>query len=282
MIIVKLWGGLGNQMFQYADGRHLSLKNKTSLVLDLSRLTKTEPVSYTKRDFELDVFNIRYKKKIYTDQLSYAARTYRKLFTKTVHENGNQFNPDVLSQKGNVVLNGFWQTEKYFSDIGDIIRQDFTFKQTPDAANSKLLDEIKGTNSVSVHFRRGDYINNPVTAEVHETCSPAYYQTAMDLVGQKVKDTHFFVFSDEIEWVRKNVEITGKHTFVDVNKGVKSAGDMRLMAACKSNIIANSSFSWWGAWLNPNPNKIIIAPKKWFKDTAVAINDLIPPNWITL
>jgi len=275
MITVKLIGGLGNQMFQYAIGRHLAEKNRTALSLDISTLLKRDEINYTPRNFELNVFNVKYSKLINKPSSSYFNKAYNKLFTSTINEKGYNYDSQVLSNKGNIYLNGFWQTEQYFKDIEEIIRKDFTFKATPNAININHIKNINAVNSVSIHFRRGDYITNSSAVDFHGICEPEYYQNAINEIKNKVTNPHFFIFSDDVEWVQENF-IIDNATIISNNTASDAFEDMRLMAACKHNIIANSSFSWWAAWLNNNPDKIVIAPKRWLKNIEI---DIIPVSW---
>jgi len=275
MITVKLIGGLGNQMFQYAIGRHLAEKNRTALSLDISTLLKRDEINYTPRNFELNVFNVKYSKLINKPSSSYFNKAYNKLFTSTINEKGYNYDSQVLSNKGNIYLNGFWQTEQYFKDIEEIIRKDFTFKATPNAININHIKNINAANSVSIHFRRGDYITNSSAVDFHGICEPEYYQNAINEIKNKVTNPHFFIFSDDVEWVQENF-IIDNATIISNNTASDAFEDMRLMAACKHNIIANSSFSWWAAWLNNNPDKIVIAPKRWLKNIEI---DIIPVSW---
>ena len=275
MITVKLIGGLGNQMFQYAIGRHLAEKNRTALSLDISTLLKRDAINYTPRNFELNVFNVKYSKLINKPSSSYFNKAYNKLFTSTINEKGYNYDNQVLSNKGNIYLNGFWQTEQYFIDIEEIIRKDFTFKATPNSININHIKNINAVNSVSIHFRRGDYITNSSAVDFHGICEPEYYQNAINEIKNKVTNPHFFIFSDDVEWVQENF-IIDNATIISNNTASDAFEDMRLMAACKHNIIANSSFSWWAAWLNNNPDKIVIAPKRWLKNIEI---DIIPVSW---
>jgi len=277
MVITRLLGGLGNQMFQYALGRHLSLKNNSCLNLDLSIFLKKDGINYTYRSFELGIFNIRFN-----DQKSYTDKIALKYFTKNIIEEGYHFQPQILNQRGHVFLRGFWQSEKYFKDIESVIRTDFSFNNKPDIKNVEFLKEINNSNSVSIHFRRGDYVNLSSAMEFHGTCTPLYYKTGIDIIRKKIENPHFYIFSDDIKWVIENFEFTDRHTFVDINHDERNCEDMRLMSACKHNIIANSSFSWWGAWLNTYKDKIVIAPNSWFKDKSKNTNDLIPAEWMRI
>ena len=279
MITVKLLGGLGNQMFQYAIGRHLSIRNNSSLTLDLADLLKREEsISYTPRNFELDVFNIEYASKIlpgefrsFKDQLTF------RFLTKKINENGHKFDDKVLSLKRNVYLNGWWQNEKYFNGVKNIIRNDFTLKPGVLPDNESLEKKISSVNSVSVHFRLGDYLSNPAAKNFHGILELDYYKKAIDKIAGLVAAPHFFIFSDDISWVKKNFVLEQEHTFITHEE--HAAVDMYWMSVCKHNIIANSSFSWWGAWLNQNPDKIVIAPKKWFNSTPT---EILPDRWMQL
>ena len=179
-------------------------------------------------------------------------------------------------------MDGFWQSDKYFLKYESEIRKDFSFPSFTDRVNINLLSEIINSNSVSIHIRRGDYIQMNSAIESHPLCSIKYYQSAISKIKEIIEKPKFYFFSDDIEWVKNQFFSVENAIFVNHNKGKDSYKDMQLMANCKHNIIANSSFSWWGAWLNPNPKKIVIAPKNWFKDTSIDTSDLIPSTWIRL
>jgi hypothetical protein len=278
MTIVKLLGGLGNQMFQYALGRQLSIKNKEPLVLYLSDLLKRDSINYTLREFELDVFDIKYADKILPGELrSFKERFTFKYLTKKINENGHRFNPRVLDLKRNIYLNGYWQNEKYFKGIEDVIRQDFTLKANVLSDNESLIRKISSFNSVSVHFRLGDYLSDPVAKNFHGNLEWDYYKKAIVKITELLASPHFFIFSDDINWVKKNFAFEQEHTFVS-HEG-HAAADMHLMSLCKHNITANSSFSWWGAWLNKNPDKMVIAPQKWINNIQT---EIIPERWVKI
>lgn len=291
MIIVKLMGGLGNQMFQYALGRSLSITNSCVLKIDASayRTYKTHaygldafsPAADTASEAECDA--IRYKK---CGVIELAVRKVlgrqRRRAGDYITEKSFKFDPDILKLTGDKYLEGYWQSEKYFASIRDVLTADFTVRHGMNAANSAFHERIKGTNSVSFHIRRGDYVSDPKTNAYHGVDLKGYYRDAAALIKQKVKDPHFFVFSDEPQWVRENFRGEFEFTVVDCNTGRTGHEDMRLMSACSHNIMANSSFSWWGAWLNRNPGKIVTAPKGWFTDSSIDTSDLIPGSWIRL
>ncbi len=293
MIIVRLKGGLGNQMFQYACGRALSEKNKRTLLLDLtSLLHRPSNPSSTVRNYELDVFNIqerftflsRLNKKISNSNLFYKINSKLDILkdqleiVKKINDKEMGFDEQFFKIKGKIYLDGYWQSEKYFKDIEDIIRKEFILKSMGEEANKikKVIEKEK--NSVSIHIRRGDYVNNPKTLAIHGVCSIDYYKRAIKYINKKTKGVKFFVFSDDIPWVKENLEL--KNVFFVSNSNIKAEEDLFLMSLCKNNIIANSSFSWWGAWLNKNREKIVVAPQNWFNNKKE--KDIVPLSWIRI
>jgi len=284
MITTKLMGGMGNQMFQYAAGRHLALLNNTNLKLDaVFLLDRSIKWDHTLYEYELDVLNIRSTVQKKANKIG---DKLEKIFrpSAVVLEVPFTYDPSVLDKRGNIYLHGFWQSELYFKAIESTIRKEFEFVVAPDQQNAECLEQIHSTNSVSMHFRRGDYVNLAETNQFHGVSGIDYYKAAMVDIKKKVKDPHFFVFSNDLDWVKDNMTFDDAHTFVDHNPGRKSYEDLRLMINCKHNVIANSSFSWWAAWLNNNPEKIIIAPARWFNDeeTTKKAGYMIPESWIRL
>ncbi len=293
MIIVKLLGGLGNQMFQYALGKSLALRNNTKLFLDeKDLLDHSQP--HVNRDFELSVFSLsprfakeKDKKEFFHipqgrwESWKYTLK-HKWSHYESIKEYNFGFDETVLSKRGHLYLDGYWQSEKYFGQHATIIRQEFAFTSPLASENKNLLSRMQEENSVSIHIRRGDYVNRPETHEFHGICSMAYYRAALDLLQSKTSNLTYYVFSDEPEWVNENFFKDISYVTIAHNKGDKSFEDMRLMSHCKHHIIANSSFSWWGAWLNSTPDKIVIAPKNWFKNPSINAKDIVPENWITL
>lgn len=289
MIIVQLIGGLGNQMFQYAMARRSAILKETDLKFDISCFKY-----YEDRKYDLGCFNIAgdfaSDKEIYRLKGPEDKKIPRKIFKiinkiKPYHkrsyimERHYCFDPDILKISNNVYLEGYWQSEKYFKEIENIIRSEFKIKHRPDPANKELGSLISGSHSVSIHIRRGDYIADPDINKVHGTCSLEYYNAAIEKIAKIIKDPHFFIFSDDTVWAENNLKIDYPTTLIKGNSGNKDYEDMRLMSFCRHNIIANSSFSWWGAWLGENPDKIVIAPKKWFNDQSINTGDLLPRSW---
>lgn len=291
MIIVRLTDGLGNQMFQYALGRKLSLLKSTELKLDINWY-QGKKEAQQKRKYSLSCFNVQQNIASQKDLDFFFQRNLlisldskaKKLFNlppiKVIKiQKGFQFDKSVFECPRNVYLKGYWQSEKYFLDIRDILLQDFSLKTEPSSAQQAIIEEITNSESVSVHIRRGDYVANPDLNRVHGVCSLDYYQTCVDYLKRYVQEPHFFIFSDDTEWVQENLIIEGKTTYVS-DKNSADYDDLRLMSLCQHNIVANSSFSWWGAWLNRNPNKIVCTPKQWFAVKSRNTGDLIPSTWL--
>ncbi len=285
MVIVKLMGGLGNQMFQYSVGRRLALKHQTQFKLDISYFNTQK-----KRSYGLSVFNVKEsfagpeEIKILSGRNPNDKETLGTLIfnrPKTyVRKRAIEFYPHILDLSDNVYLDGYWQSEKYFMDIADIIRQEFTVKIPASEKNKELSQSMTSTESVSIHFRRGDYINESKTRDCHGICGLEYYGQCLNLLAKRIVDPHLFVFSDDMEWVRHNFRPSFPVVYIEHNAG-KAFEDLRLMAECKHHIIANSSFSWWGAWLCPYEGKIVFAPKQWYKKkNKNRIDDIVPSNWI--
>jgi hypothetical protein len=191
------------------------------------------------------------------------------------------YDPTVLNAPRNVYLDGYWQTEKYFREIENVIRREFSFKAEPNSQNAEMANGIRHVNAVAVHVRRGDYVHDPHTNQLHGTCPLEYYREAARLIASQASKPHFFVFSDEPDWVTVNLDLEWPTTFVSQNNLENGYEDLRLMALCQHHIIANSSFSWWGAWL-ANSGGIIVAPKKWSNSADPDTRDLIPNGWVRL
>lgn len=288
MIITKLIGGLGNQMFQYATGRRLGYKLGVELKLDISAFDE-----YRLRGYDLGAFNIQEniataqevqkltqrKKSLFNRLVRRVLRREPKLPTSYVKEKHFHFDPCILNASDGVYLDGYWQSEKYFIDIDQIIREDFTLKKEQVGKDKEIGGNISSCESVSLHIRRGDFVSNARTSTIHGTCNLNYYYRCVEEITKNVKNPHFFIFTDDTGWVSKNVKLSYPATVIDHNGRKKSYEDLMLMSLCSHNIIANSSFSWWGAWLNRNPNKMVFAPLRWFAKDDISTRDLIPEKW---
>lgn len=278
MNYVHIHEGLGNQMFQYVF--LLSLRKKGVRNVRMLRLITDKPAH---NGYELDkVFGIRERFGMMTGLHD---RNLWKVFRKThrfVDEPVTfRYHPDILPKGSrNVVLHGFWQSLGYFEGCGDRIREVFRFDaRSLNPSSKKAAEAIAACNSVSVHIRRGDYLSEACMAAFGGVCPEDYYTAAIAHMEARVDNPHFFVFSDDKEWAREHFT-GGGFTVVEGNEGADSWQDMYLMSICRHNIIANSSFSWWGAWLNGNPSKTVVAPRTWFKGEDAA--ELIPSEWVRL
>lgn len=285
MIMVNLKGGLGNQMFQYALGRKLSLANEDTLMLDTAGLIRAQESGDVSRPFALDAYRIsgtvaspeRAARARYPyGTLSKLAHVFR---TKLLRKMQIGWEPALLHAHGDAYLDGYFQSPKYFDDIRATLLKDFTLKAKPSTAAQKFQIALRGKESVSVHIRRGDYVSNVKIQKAYGICSSDYYREAIKEIGRRVPSPSWFVFSDDILWVKEHLAFPGEVTYVS-GQGISDAEELMLMATCKHNIIANSSFSWWGAWLNQNPDKIVIAPDPWFDSKKDNHKDLIPDSWM--
>jgi hypothetical protein len=282
MIIVNIKGGLGNQMFQYAFGRAFSIKKSVEMKLDISGYPQQSLREYKLNKFKID-------EKIATDDeiarlkypfgiFSKAGRFFKQRILRNFHINHE---PYLLRFKDNHYFDGYFQTEKYFLDIRDIILSDFTLADELCPEAKKIEHLIKeATVPVSIHVRRGDYVSNNDVARAHGGCSPSYYQKAIEEISRMYPGANFFVFSDDIDWVKQNLSFNVSAIHVS-NPNIMDHEELFLMSQCKHNIVANSSFSWWGAWLNTNPKKTVIAPQKWHNNME-AYKDTVPHSWIKI
>lgn len=291
MIVSRLIGGLGNQMFQYAVGRALSISRNAPFYLDIRNFS-----GYMNHNgFELQrIFDVPIK--IATDNdvkniIGYqSSRIIQKILknpnlsffrrNELVIEPHFQYWSNINYVQDNCYLIGYWQSEKYFSSFSDIIRKDFSFNAPLVGKNTEISHKIVGSNSISVHIRRGDYVTDKNTSKIISPCSIEYYSSAISYLMKNIESPTFFVFSDDISWAKKNIKIDATCFYIDNNIGHNSYLDMQLMSLCHHNIIANSTFSWWGAWLNPRKNKIVVAPKQWFSvGMKYDASDIIPATW---
>lgn len=255
MIISKIQGGLGNQMFQYAYGRNLSNKYNTEFILD-SRFYDYQD----KREFSLNKF----PNTILNTKLSVNSQ---------IHTIVDDFNYRELPNPigFNYYLDGYWQSEKFFNESADLIRDDF--KPSEETISKLIKTPLVDTNTVSLHIRRTDYVTSN---GYHPVQSMEYYNNAIDSIGDY---DNIFIFSDDLNWCKENLNFKNM-IFID---GFTDIEDLHLMSMCKHNIIANSSFSWWGAWLNTNLDKKVIAPSNWFGEQAnLNTSDIIPDSWIKI
>ena len=278
-MIIILSGGLGNQMFQYA--LNLSLKDKgRNVVLDNSLFSHVK----MHNGFELErCFGVNEpliqggKLHVFYLRILLKLKPKKLLYQDTLMYNENVFTTRCK------YISGYWQSEKYFSQIENKIRTTFEFKNI-DAQNRNLAKEINSQNSVSLHIRRGDYLGNNIYSGV---CTEEYYRKAIKIITEKNsqdKNLKFYIFSDDKKYATEFInKLNYPARLIDFNNGSDSYKDMYLMSQCRHNIIANSSFSWWGAWLNNYSDKIVVAPRKWFNiENENLYKDIVPDNWIKI
>ncbi len=293
MIISELNGGLGNQMFQYACGRAKALQLNTELSLDISTLQKGVTTKhFTARPYELDIFAANAsvanaQELVKFSPQSIPLKVWYKWIKKFRNYTEPSFNYDdaINNLKGNIYLRGYWQTEKYFSKYENKIREDFEFIKPKNALTISLENIIINSKAVSVHVRRGDYVSSPTANSFHGVAGLRYYEEAMQEIEKLIGEPAYYLFSDDTAWVKEHLVKERKDiVVVEHNYAKDSWQDMYLMSKCKHNIIANSSFSWWSAWLNRSANKVVIAPKLWFAngEKNEQTQDLIPTTWIRL
>ena len=300
MIIVNLKDGLGNQMFQYSLGYALSKKNDTNLSLDLRVLNefkKNPPYDYTVRDYDLDIFNINYEKPKYKKILKifeifpkykhrfFISKIFDKLKMNTFLERSRKYEYRILESKNkNLYLDGYWQSEKYFSNYRNEILDIFNFKTIEhEKYNIDIIKKINNLNSVCINVRRTDHVMEHASAL--DTVNIEYYKKAIEHLKKLEKsELHFFIFSDDIEWCKKNLSFIPNINFVDhgLYSGKKFYNYLYLMTQFKRFIIPNSTFAWWGAWLSKHKNKTVIVPAKWHKVDFHEAADIIPDNWIVI
>lgn len=292
MIIVRLSGGLGNQMFQYAAGLALARAHGAQLRFDLEWFETRQ----LHQGLELArVFGLELPRATASERRRIMGWVAPRILCWALSRRSlRMLRPDCLGVEphfhywpgfrelpADVFLDGYWQSEKYFASIADEIRQAFRFAEPLDARNAELFDEMAQRESVALHVRRGDFARDPRVRQVHGVDLGDYFRRAIEEIGARVASPHYYVFSDEPEWVREHLANPASWTCIDHNRGRESYRDMQLMGLCRHNIIANSSFSWWGAWLNSSMNKIVVAPKRWFAN-GTSTQDLIPQSWVRL
>ena len=298
MIIAEMKGGLGNQMFQYAFAKSLALRNNASLKIDATDYVHTvgDPKKGI-RLFGLRYFNIEageataedlqkfspYRSAGFLGSIRRYLNTFgdyrKKKFIIEPKDNFFSFDGKMISQpiKEDVYVSGFWQSEEYFRDYSEAIRKQLSVAGSPEGKNKEALEKIKEQNSVAIHVRHGD--NATAIAKSHGVLPMDFYKKAIEQIKNRVSDPVFYVFSDDIEWAKENLPKVDAMIAVDWNGDDKNHEDMRLMSACKHHIIANSTFSWWGAWLGFHKDQLVFAPKKYHQEGTVERRDFYPKTW---
>ncbi len=299
MVTVFFRGGLGNQLFQYAAGLSFAQRNNTGTIFDIVHVNDRFPrANFTYRTFDLpEVFAIEPS---YT-RLSVVSSKIKipgvwlglDLFfmnlaqalgsSKMVYENEKKgFDGEAFEARGNLILYGRWENENYFKGIEAVLREKLRFRNRLTGGAVRLAEEIEKANSVSIHIRRGDFVESNKVKGLMAVVGSDYYAKAIAHIKKNVSRPHFFIFSNDIEWCKQNFRVDAPTTYVEPqDAGPHGAFDLELMSRCKHNIIANSTFSWWGAWLNINPGKIVVAPSRWFADPSMPA-DIVPRAWVRM
>ncbi|MCB0779445.1 MAG: alpha-1,2-fucosyltransferase [Flavobacteriales bacterium] len=291
-VVTRLMGGLGNQLFQYAAGLALARRLEVPLLLDRTFLdSRPAHMDWTPRELALDAFRVPLRfatDAIVRDLRRPIDRRFHRLLQRVlpglyseVHlERGPGFDPAFFRHTAPVYLEGFWQNERYFTDLAHELRHElFVPFAAPRGMDQVLLGAIQSCVSASVHVRRGDYVSHAAAKEYHGNCSVDHYVSAARELAEQHGVEHFFVFSDEPEWAAEHLPLPRPFTIVSHNTGRNAHWDLFLMKHCRHHIIANSSFSWWGAWLNERPDKVVIAPATWFAGSGTPSSAIIPPSW---
>ena len=280
MIIIKIKGGLGNQLFQYAVGKAVALHHKLPLKLDLTIFKTYKLHRYLLDQFAIqadtatedEIIKLKGGNNVLFSALRKAGLVKRKSYFK--EKRSSYFDVSVFKNKP-VYLDGYWQNELYFSDIRELLLKELSPNSSMNDLGCAYLDSIKKSNSVSLHVRRGDYLNlkNINVLDVD------YYMKAVNYIRKIIEKPTFYIFSDDLEWCKNSLGFLDNCIFVDRTK--TEIDDLKLMSLCQHNIIANSSFSWWGAWLNQNCKKTVIAPEDWLLNDPGSSN-VILSDWVKL
>jgi hypothetical protein len=292
MIVVQVVGGLGNQMFQYAFGRRLADGLGVPLKLDITSFR-----TYAKRRYELgglcveeEFASDREIARMHPSPLARARSRAARLFPSLaqgpgpiVRERAFSFDPSMLELRDGVYLEGYWQSERYFDAVADRLRVEFVPRMPLEGRAALLADEMRSGDSVSLHVRRGDYVSEPPVSQVHLVCDPDYYARCVRHMSERFDDARYYVFSDEPGWARDNLRLPRGTTIVADRCCATAVHEMWLMAQCRHHVIANSSFSWWGAWLDSRPSKVVLMPRRWFRDREPeCTTDIRPSGWVAL
>jgi len=297
MVVISVKGGLGNQLFQYALGYTLATRFKKNVRFDTSYYNIQESENATMRElllpyFDIDNFEISFTNDAFnfTNIFVKIKRQFERMFfpyykRSYIEDQSGIFDPNIFKIRNSTYLDGFWQSPKYFVEVGDGLRRQLVLKNKLSASAATFSDLIKKSHtSISLHVRRGDYLSK--YSHIYHTQTNNYYSESINHILNNLgaENITVFIFSDDIEWCKANMQLSYNHVIID-DSSIGTHEEMVLMSQCDHNIIANSTFSWWAAWINNNPHKMIIAPKKWFTDpykNVEYINSIYPSSWICL
>jgi len=283
MIITEINGGLGNQLFQYAAGLSLAEKHQTQLKINVDFKQAD-----TSRTLGLSHFNI-FLESATPEEIKHYSPTsilFKKILSylplalqKFYKERQFSYQPDFEKLGPNVYLKGYWQSERYFATIATQVKDIFTLQPHFYSNILPLIEEIKQTESVSIHVRKGDYLLHPYS-DYYASLESAYYNNALEALQEKLPQLKLYVFTDDPKWVKENLALPIPYTLISGVQTRSMYEDFQAMLSCKYHIIANSSFSWWTAWLSAREGKKVVAPKEWFKNGPSDTADLIPKSWL--
>lgn len=283
MNIVKIQGGLGNQLFQYAYGLYLEKKLGSSVKYDLGLTLRDK--SFTNRDLDIEKIGIKLPLASKNEAMAYKKlpmelwRIERKLthlfpwINRSYIVRNNPHTPFPI--KNDTYYDGYFQRWEYVREILEILRGNITFPQEIYHKYHQQLTDIEDQNATAIHIRRSDYIHIPKNAKTFEICDMSYYNEAIRIIREKTGSKKFFIFTQDKDWARENFN----NPEFTIFEGESAIEDFVMMMRCKNQIIANSTFSWWAAVLNPNPSKIVFSPRKWYKDGKYRLEDFIPEAW---
>jgi Glycosyl transferase family 11. len=299
MVITRLCGGLGNQLFQYAAGLALSNRLKVPITID-NYYYQHQPAVNTPRQFLLDRLSLKYcfasRREQYLAGKIFSANRFQRKFgraLKSILLSPYSFyrepmfyvyDVNLLKSSCNTVIDGYWQSFRYLQPIEALLRKDVVVLPQYRHEQQDVLDICTPCQGIFVHVRRGDYVSNPSAAAHHVLTSTDYYRASIEKCSNEITNPYFVLFSDDIIWVKENIVplLSDKKYKIFKSQDPYGLDDFFHMSKCSHAIITNSSFSWWAAWLISNKNKLVIAPKKWLKNSSQQFIDLIPPNWITI
>ena len=284
-ITTRLQGGLGNQLFQYCAGRALAEARNVPLLLDTRWYQQRKDRLFELRHFSHAGVVATRRQLPPLPPTHLARRIVRRWLARTgrlVVERANEYDERLATARPGTYLHGYWQVPAYFQHMETMLRDELRFTTLPSSPNARMLQDLKATPSISVHIRRGDYLS-PQNARIFAVCNAAYYSTAArTILARTGNDYRFVIFSDDPDWANDNIRLPGDCVHVDWNRDPHGWEDMRLMSACKHHIIANSTFSWWGAWLNPDPGKIVVSPKTWYVTPTFSNEHVLPDGWLRI
>jgi hypothetical protein len=286
MIAVRLMGGLGNQLFQYALGRSLAARLDTSLAFDRGWFDEARPASHPNRRYELDGLPLTDRLLRFSEQQIAVLEAPRRLIPigwkvrprlQVIREGSPTFDADILDSPDASLLVGYWQSEKYFADVADELRDSFASRPRRPPLEMHA-ERVRATRTIGIHVRRGDYVAVAETADIHGVLTTEYYDAAVAYIAEYANVEQVVVVSDDPAWARAHLSfpLPTWHASLDLQN---TRDEFDLLSACDHQVIANSSFSWWAAWLNSNPSKIVVAPRTWYRDPSIDTSDLVPASW---